>query len=88
MAGRVNDRIDPNSAEWYELAQLPGVGETIARRIVAERESRRAAGKPGFGSAGDLDCVPGIGPAMLHRISRHVGPGPRGASIDRVEGGG
>ena len=34
-------KVDLNSADWPELVQLPGIGETLARRIV---ESRRAEG--------------------------------------------
>ncbi|MBL8826571.1 MAG: helix-hairpin-helix domain-containing protein, partial [Planctomycetaceae bacterium] len=35
---RVEFRVELNSAEWSELAQLPGVGETLARRIVERRQ--------------------------------------------------
>jgi competence protein ComEA len=31
--------IDLNSAPWTEFAQLPGIGETLARRIVERRDS-------------------------------------------------
>src|SRR5687768_9777790 len=31
-------RIDVNAAEWTEFALLPGIGEQLAKRIVAERE--------------------------------------------------
>ena len=31
-------RVDLNSAAWPELSQLPGIGETLARRIVESRE--------------------------------------------------
>ncbi len=40
---RVEQRIDPNVASWPELARLPRVGETLARRIVAYRETLRDA---------------------------------------------
>ena len=30
-------QVDLNSAEWPEIAQMPGIGETLARRIVAAR---------------------------------------------------
>jgi hypothetical protein len=37
----LNLGIDPNTAQWFELAQLPGIGESLARKIVAFRESAR-----------------------------------------------
>ena len=30
-------KVDVNRAQWPELAQLPGIGETLARRIVSVR---------------------------------------------------
>ena len=41
-AGPANVRfeVDVNSAGWPELVQLPGVGETLAKRIVASQEGR------------------------------------------------
>ena len=33
--------VDINTADWPELMQLPGIGETLARRIV---ESRKTSG--------------------------------------------
>lgn len=64
--------VCPNSAEWYELAQLPGVGESLARAIVAFRERERAS--PGdswhvFSKPGDLGRVSGIGDRTIHRIA-------------------
>ena len=39
---RAQFQVDINEALWPELSQLPGVGETLARRIV---ESRAADGR-------------------------------------------
>lgn len=62
--------IDPNTAEWYELAQLPGIGETVARRIVAYRSDHDSdADGVVFHSAADLDNVRGIGRRTLDRIA-------------------
>lgn len=73
-------RIDPNGAEWCELAQLPGVGEVIARRIVAFRRRDSAAVEPGapvFVRAIDLTRVRGIGPKTMLRIGPYLRfPGP------------
>src|SRR6185436_934751 len=38
---RIQTRVNPNDAMWYELAQLPGLGESAGRAIVAYREERR-----------------------------------------------
>lgn len=56
----VRFRVDINRATWPELAQLPGVGETLARRIVEWRERHGQYRQPS-----DLLDVPGVGPATL-----------------------
>lgn len=56
-------RIDVNRAGWVEWAQLPGIGEVLARRIV---EDRRQNGP--FVSIDDLKRVKGIGPKTVERI--------------------
>lgn len=61
-------RLDPNEATWSELAQLPAIGETVARRIVGFRE-RPDIPKPAFRMPRDLDRVPGIGPKTAARIA-------------------
>lgn len=63
--------VDPNTAGWAELALLPGLGESVAKRIVAYREARRgqlAAGVPVFQKPADLLPVNGIGERMLKKI--------------------
>lgn len=68
----VETRIDPNTAEWHELARLPGVGESLARAIVDYRSARQAGqttSRPVFRSPADLDAVDGIGPGLLERIA-------------------
>ena len=48
-------QLDINSAPWPEWALLPGVGETLAKRIIEYRE-----GVGGFRSVGELArCAPG-----------------------------
>ncbi len=56
-------RIDVNRASAEDLETLPGIGPTLAGRIV---ENRRRAG-PYF-TPEDLLRVPGIGPAKLEKI--------------------
>jgi competence protein ComEA len=63
--------VDINAAEWPELAELPEIGETLARRIV---ESRGAAGP--FGDHDDLLRVNGIGPRTLERLRPYLLPMP------------
>jgi len=59
-------RFNPNTADWSELAALPGLGATLAKRIVAYRQGRRAAlADPRavvFRRPQDLEAIRGIGP--------------------------
>jgi competence protein ComEA len=60
-------RLDPNTAAWYELDALPGLGETLARRIV---DDRAANGR--FDSLGALSRVPGISPAKVATLTPYL----------------
>lgn len=64
---RAEFRVDVNTADWPELAQLPGVGETLAKRIV---EYRRLHGP--FSSPADVGNVPGVGSKTLNRITPYL----------------
>jgi competence protein ComEA len=55
--------ISLNSASAQELTRLPGIGPSLAGRIVAWREGHGA-----FRSLDELERVPGIGPATVARI--------------------
>ena len=55
--------LDINSATVEELDRLPGIGPTVAQRIV---EYRTAHG--GFRTFEELDSVKGIGPALLAKL--------------------
>lgn len=63
--------IDVNSATWVEWAQLPGIGETLARRIVADREEHGP-----FRSIDDVVRVRGIGQKTLARFRPHLRMAP------------
>lgn len=63
--------IDINRAEWAEFAELPDIGQTLARRIV---ESRTKGGP--FVDHDDLRRVEGIGPITLERIRPYLLPMP------------
>ncbi len=56
-AGQYRYVVDVNSATWVEWAQFEGVGETLAKRIVADRQARGP-----FVSVEDVRRVKGIGP--------------------------
>ena len=56
-------QVDINNATWVEWIQLKGIGETMAHRIVAEREINGP-----FDSIDDLQRVSGIGPSTLQQI--------------------
>ena len=55
--------IDVNGGDIYELVELPGIGETLARAIVEEREARGP-----FQYPEDLMFVRGIGEKRLEAI--------------------
>jgi competence protein ComEA len=69
--GPADLRLDINRATEPELRQLPGVGETLARHIVDERQRQG-----GFRSVDDLRRVRGIGPVTLEPLRNLVEVGP------------
>lgn len=74
-------QVDLNEADWPELVQLPGIGETLARRIV---ESRQRNGR--FFDHEDLTRVRGIGPRTLDRVRPYLAPMPEQGAV--AAGGG
>ena len=71
--------VDVNAASEPELAQLPGFGAAMARRLV---DHRREHGP--FTAIDDLLDVPGIGPAKLAALRPHLRPvaAPSAAATD------
>jgi len=55
--------VDLNQASAAELAQVPGITQTLAQRIVAQRDRLG-----GFSTLEDLRTVKGIGPVTLKRL--------------------
>jgi competence protein ComEA len=64
---RSDSLLNVNRATAVELERLPGIGPSLARRIVADREARGA-----FATLEALDRIPGIGPALVARLGRLV----------------
>ncbi len=64
--------VDINRADWPEMVQLPGLGETLAQRIIADRQQRGP-----FLDIDDLDRVDGIGLRTLERIRPYLLPIPK-----------
>jgi competence protein ComEA len=62
-------QVDVNRADWVELAMLPGIGETLARRIVEWREQNGE-----FQSVEQLSQVQGIGAKKLAAIRPYLLP--------------
>jgi competence ComEA-like helix-hairpin-helix protein len=59
--------IDLNEADWPELTLLPGIGRTLAQRIVALRDEQGP-----YRRIDDLLAVHGIGPKLLSNIQPHL----------------
>jgi DNA uptake protein ComE-like DNA-binding protein len=55
--------INLNSATQAELETLPGIGPSMARRLIHARDSLR-----GFRDWSQVDSVKGIGPALLKKL--------------------
>jgi competence protein ComEA len=60
-------KVDLNVASLDEIAQIPGVGPSLAQAIVSERNR---LGK--FESFAQLDKVPGIGTARLQALEAYA----------------
>ena len=64
--------LDVNRAGWTEFAQLPGIGETLARRIVHERDRGGT-----YTRVDEIESrVVGIGPKLFRRIRPHLRTSP------------
>jgi competence protein ComEA len=72
IAGEAQDGLlDLNTASAADLEELPGVGASIAERII----EHRSANGP-FKSVEDLRSVKGIGPALFAKIAPLTTVGP------------
>ena len=74
----VETKIDVNRADWPELALMPNIGESLAKRIVEDR----AANGP-FHDVSDLGRVRGIGPKTLESMKPFLLPLEKGPATDQ-----
>ena len=77
------ERLDPNTAPADALQRLPRVGPALAERMVAWRTAHGA-----FRTLGDVDSVPGVGPALLAGIGPHLALPPAPAATLRTAAAG
>lgn len=70
-------RVPVNRSHWSALCILPGVGETIAKRIARDRDDRGS-----FRSARELTRVAGLGPRGVMQMEPWIDirPSPPGKS--------
>ena len=60
-------RVDPNVATHEALQRLPGVGEVLARRLIAWRRRHGP-----FTAASDLEHVAGIGQTLRRSLEPYL----------------
>ena len=73
-AGELQDKLDPNVAGWEALAEIPNLGESRAKQIVAYREEfyRTRPGRMPFENPDDLLKVKGMGVSTVESIESHL----------------
>jgi len=57
--------VDVNTATWVDWMQLPGIGQTMANRIITDRQINGP-----FSTIEDITRVKGIGPRTFEDIKR------------------
>ncbi|MHC6176708.1 helix-hairpin-helix domain-containing protein [Glutamicibacter sp. X7] len=67
VTSHTQELIPLNSADAQQLEQLPGIGPTLAERIIDFRTEHG-----GFRDIAELDAVPGIGPVLFERLKDRV----------------
>ena len=74
-------RVNVNAADWVTLALVPGLGESLAKRIVALRQDRGGR----VDTLQDLTAVRGIGEKKLAKLRPFLFAGPADAAGEPVE---
>jgi competence protein ComEA len=74
-AGEYQYMVDINRATWVEWAQFDGIGETLAKRIVADRQARGP-----FESIDEVQRVKGIGPKKFAQMRPYLSIEPAEAT--------
>jgi competence protein ComEA len=77
-AGHYQYSVDINEATWVEWAQFDGIGETLAKRIVADRQSNGP-----FEGIDGLRRVKGIGPKKFEQIRPYLTMEPAQATAGK-----
>ncbi len=77
-AGEYQYMVDINRATWVEWAQFDGIGETLAKRIVADRQTRGP-----FESINEVQRVKGIGPKKFAQMRPYLAIEPAQATASR-----
>jgi len=72
--------VDINRADWPEIIQLPGLGEILAQRILADRHDNGP-----FFDVDDLVRVNGIGVKTLEKIRPYLLPIPKDSDWAELE---
>lgn len=67
VAGVGEEKININTAEAAQLERLPGVGPSLAKKIIEYRQE-----KGGFISLEELMAVPGIGPKSFEKLKEKI----------------
>ncbi len=73
-------QVNINRADWPEMIQLPGIGETLARRVIVERTENGP-----FLDIDELTRVNGIGLRTLERVRPYLLPIPKDTDWAAVE---
>lgn len=71
VSGSDEDLVNINTAASFQLETLPGIGPTLAQRIVDYRDQNGP-----FLNIEDIQNVPGIGPGTFERIKDLITVGP------------
>ena len=77
----VEKPIELNTARWWELTLIRGIGEVRAKEIIALRERKK-----GFSKIDELLEVRGITPEILERMRQKVRVTPLSPASGRSEG--